>query len=390
MRRLNGNAGDHAPSGINGSPGALDVDRAVGELRRGRCVEIREGQRCFLAAALETVQPAVLSRLLAASDRVALILTPERVAAATAGATPAGPVSIPLDGRRARDALEAYAGIRRGRTPGEVGLESVAWTGSATLLAAAFRLAKAGRLVPALVGFESEGPADRSIARVAVEDVEQYAGYISRSLTRTAESRVPLADAERTSVALFRDEYGGGEHVAVIIGEPDPRTAVPVRLHSACLTGDVLGSLRCDCGEQLKAAVRRIAELGGGVLLYLDQEGRGIGLANKLRAYSIQDTGLDTLDADRHLGFTADERNYDIAAALLRELGFSRVRLLTNNPQKIDQLREHGIDVVGRVPLVTLANSHNEGYLRAKRERAGHLAEDIDSPRAAADHLSRQ
>jgi GTP cyclohydrolase II len=121
--------------------------------------------------------------------------------------------------------------------------------------------------------------------------------------------------------------------------------------------------------------VRRIAELGGGVLLYLDQEGRGIGLANKLRAYTIQDTGLDTVDADRHLGFHADERNYDVAAALLRELGVKRIRLLTNNPRKIDALRQHGIDIVGRLPLVARSNSHNERYLRAKRERSGHLAD---------------
>jgi GTP cyclohydrolase II len=185
-----------------------------------------------------------------------------------------------------------------------------------------------------------------------------------------------LADAEESRIAVFRDEHGLGEHVALVIGNPDLSGIVPVRLHSACLTGDLLGSLRCDCGEQLRSAVSRIASLGGGVLLYLDQEGRGIGLANKLRAYAVQDTGLDTVDADRHLGFHADERNYDVAAALLQELGISRIRLLTNNPQKISALQEHGIDVVDRVPLVVSMNSHNERYLRAKRERSGHLTDD--------------
>jgi len=146
-------------------------------------------------------------------------------------------------------------------------------------------------------------------------------------------------------------------------------------MHSACLTGDLLGSLRCDCGEQLRTAVARIAALGGGVLLYLDQEGRGIGLPNKLRAYVLQDGGLDTVDADQHLGFLADERTYDVAAALLHELGVRRIRLLTNNPQKINSLRDHGIEVVGRMPLVTTSNTHNERYLRAKHERAGHLAD---------------
>ena len=161
--------------------------------------------------------------------------------------------------------------------------------------------------------------------------------------------------------------------VAVVIGKPDARNAVPVRMHSACLTGDLLGSLRCDCGEQLRTAVARIGALGGGVLLYLDQEGRGIGLPNKMRAYVLQDGGLDTVDADEHLGFRSDERTYDVAAALLNELGFKRIRLLTNNPQKISALRDHGIDVVGRLPLVTTSNTHNERYLRAKHERAGHL-----------------
>src|SRR5262249_13276581 len=139
---------------------------------------------------------------------------------------------------------------------------------------------------------------------------------------------------------------------------------------------DLLASLRCDCGEQLRTAVARIASLGGGALLYLAQEGRGIGLPNKLRAYVLQDAGLDTVDADQHLGFLADERRYDVAAALLRELGIERVQLLTNNPQKIVALREHGIDVVDRISLVATTNTHNERYLRAKLERAGHLAED--------------
>jgi GTP cyclohydrolase II len=198
-------------------------------------------------------------------------------------------------------------------------------------------------------------------------------------LRRISQARVPLAKSLSTEIAVFRDEHTLAEHVAVIIGRGHERPVVPVRLHSACLTGDLLGSLRCDCGEQLRTAVARIAALGGGVLLYLDQEGRGIGLPNKLRAYVLQDGGLDTLDADQHLGFLADERSYEVAAALLQELGVQRIQLLTNNPQKITALREHGIDVVGRLPLVTTSNSHNERYLRAKLERAGHLAEESSS-----------
>ena len=168
---------------------------------------------------------------------------------------------------------------------------------------------------------------------------------------------------------MFRDEHSLAEHVAVVIGQPDPASVVPVRLHSACLTGDLLGSLRCDCGEQLRTAVARIGALGGGVLLYLDQEGRGIGLPNKLRAYVLQDGGLDTVDADQHLGFLADERSYDVAAALLTSSAISRIRLLTNNPQKINSLRDHGIEVVGRLPLVT-SEQHAQRALLAREARA--------------------
>ena len=194
-------------------------------------------------------------------------------------------------------------------------------------------------------------------------------------LSLISRARVPLVHAVDTDIVLFRQRHGFGEHLAILIGDPNLKAAVPVRLHSACLTGDVLGSLRCDCGDQLKRAVSRMVSLGGGVLLYLDQEGRGIGLANKLRAYDLQDAGLDTLDADKHLGFLPDERTYDVAALMLRELGIQRIRLLTNNPYKIRALTQLGIQVAGRMPLVAPVNTHNQRYLQAKLDRAGHLAE---------------
>ncbi|HET8696703.1 MAG TPA: GTP cyclohydrolase II, partial [Gammaproteobacteria bacterium] len=255
-------------------------------------------------------------------------------------------------------------------------LEVDAAPNCAPLAAAGFQLAKAGKLVPALVGFETADAPGADMIAIDARDVERQERVGRHSLELVSRARVPLADAVDCEIALFRDEHSLAEHVAVLIGKPDAKNAVPVRLHSACLTGDLLASLRCDCGEQLRTAVARIAALGGGVLLYLDQEGRGIGLPNKLRAYVLQDEGLDTVDADRHLGFLADERTYDVAAALLHELGITRIKLLTNNPQKISALRDHGIEVVGRLPLVTNSNTHNERYLRAKTERAGHLAEE--------------
>lgn len=376
MTYLNGSK-SAPPLGINGEPAALGVDRAVGELRRGRAVRIVDGARSALVAAIETIQGPLFARLLdAAGGSLALILTTERAEAAGLDQRGPGTIAIRCNGGAQLEELRALSGM--GGLPVASGskFEVRPWLGLPALAAAGFQLAKAGRLLPALVGFETEGFADASLVTVDVGDIERHAGQVRHSLKRTSQSRVPLADAEESQIALFRDEHGLGEHVALVIGNPDIRGVVPVRLHSACLTGDLLGSLRCDCGEQLRSAVSRIAGLGGGVLLYLDQEGRGIGLANKLRAYAIQDTGLDTVDADRHLGFHADERNYDVAAALLHELGIRRIKLLTNNPQKITALQEHGIEVVGRLPLVGSTNTHNERYLRAKRERAGHLVED--------------
>ncbi len=192
------------------------------------------------------------------------------------------------------------------------------------------------------------------------------------SLQRVAEARVPLAIAPEARLIAFRPASGSVEHLAIVIGEPGRRPAPLVRLHSACLTGDLLGSLRCDCGPQLQAALAAIAAEGDGVVLYLAQEGRGIGLVNKLRAYALQDQGLDTLEANLALGFGADERRFVLAAALLRALGLSRIRLLTNNPEKVAALEAYGIEVAARVPLVIPPNGVNDFYLATKARRFGH------------------
>lgn len=360
---------------INGDPVALGIDRAVAELRRGRVIRIVDGDRHLLIAAVETLRPPLMQRMQSMARELLLLITPERAEALGIAGSPTGPVAIACPAGTGFDELRALAGVGTAEPGARASVRLSNWIGSSTLSAAAFQLAKAGRLVPAIVAFENGGLDDASVVDVAVGDLPRQSELVRHSLKRTSHSKVPLADAVDSETVLFRDEHGLGEHVAVLIGQPDAGTIVPVRLHSACLTGDLLGSLRCDCGEQLRTAVRRIAELGGGILLYLDQEGRGIGLANKLRAYAIQDTGLDTVDADRHLGFHPDERNYEVAAAILEQLGVSRICLLTNNPQKIAAMQQQGIDVLGRLPLVASTNSHNERYLKAKRDRAGHLGE---------------
>ena len=360
---------------INGNPAALAFDRAVDELRRGRAVHVTDGENGLVVAAIETLQPPLFERLVAAGrGRAAMLVTAERAHAAGLSRQLSGAVRVAFPATTDLEGLLALAGVAGTAPVNGAGFDVDPTPPNAPLAAASFQLAKAGRLVPALIGFDVDADALPGVLTIAVSDVVHHAPRFGHhALQLLSRARVPLADALECEIAVFRDEHSLGEHVAVVIGKPDPASVVPVRLHSACLTGDLLGSLRCDCGEQLRTAVARIEALGGGVLLYLDQEGRGIGLPNKLRAYVLQDGGLDTVDADRHLGFRADERSYDVAAALLTELGYKRIRLLTNNPQKINSLRDHGIEVVGRLPLVTTSNSHNERYLRAKHERAGHL-----------------
>lgn len=239
---------------------------------------------------------------------------------------------------------------------------------------AAISLARLARLIPTLI----VGAADRSLDDfVEVEAASIMAftagGGSSARLRLVAETPMPLAAAPTARMLAFRSDVDAAEHLAVVVG--DVRAAGPplVRIHSKCLTGDLFGSMRCDCGPQLHEAGRLIFESGAGVLLYLDQEGRGIGLVNKLRAYRLQDLGLDTLDANIALGYEPDDRSFEPAAAMLRLLGVERLRLLTNNPAKIFALRALGFDVASRTPLIAPATPQNAGYLETKRLRFGHL-----------------
>jgi GTP cyclohydrolase II len=174
-------------------------------------------------------------------------------------------------------------------------------------------------------------------------------------------------------IVAFRNSKDGLDHVAIVKGNVVGREAVPVRMHSECLTGDVFGSLKCDCRDQLEAAIATVAATECGVILYLRQEGRGIGLANKVKAYSLQERGLDTVEANRHLGFDDDLREYDVAAGMLQLLGIASVDLITNNPRKLSGIRDHGVTVVARTPIQLPANPHNRFYLQTKKRKSGHL-----------------
>ena len=225
---------------------------------------------------------------------------------------------------------------------------------------------------------------------IAAIDVLAYEDHTSTTLRPVGSARVPLAAAADARIVAFRPSTGTSEHLAIIIGRPSSDQPVLTRLHSECFTGDVLGSMRCDCGDQLRGALDVMAAAGGGVLLYLAQEGRGIGLVNKLRAYALQDRGLDTIDANEALGFEPDERFYRPAAEMLRQLGFPKIRLLTNNPQKLAALSLYGIAITERVPLAFASNPHNEAYLRAKAERSGHYLDGVpDNSLPRRERLSR-
>jgi GTP cyclohydrolase II len=193
------------------------------------------------------------------------------------------------------------------------------------------------------------------------------------SLEIVARAHLPTRSGAFEIVAFARDDGAELEHVALVRGEVSGASDVPVRLHSECLTGDALGSLRCDCRDQLEMALTELARAERGVLLYLRQEGRGIGLVNKIRAYALQEMGLDTFEANRHLGFDDDLRDYGEAAAMLRCLGAETVVVLTNNPKKLDGLARAGIRVAARAPLVSTPTAHNQRYLLAKKNKKGHL-----------------
>ena len=189
---------------------------------------------------------------------------------------------------------------------------------------------------------------------------------------RVAEAKIPT-DFGEFRIIGYQNDVDKAEHVALVFGEVAGQPDILVRMHSKCLTGDVFGSQRCDCGPQLHRAMEMVAEAGRGVIVYLDQEGRGIGLLNKLRAYALQDTGADTVQANERLGFAPDLRNYGIGAQILRDLGLSSIRVMTNNPRKLVGLEGYGLGIVERVPLVTDPNRNNRGYLQVKRDKLGHL-----------------
>lgn len=345
--------------------------RARSDLRMGLPVALRQGGRLVLAVAVETLAADRYGEM--ARDGV-LAITAWRAATLKARA---------YDGDLARLVIPAGAPLGWAQAVADpVADLSVPMKGPfvslregpADLHRAALALAKESRLLPACLVMPLTGPGDPRLAGLTLLDLDTDAPPAEGAqFLPVVSARLPMALAQAGRLHVFRPDDGAEEHYAVEIGNPDRHAPVLARLHSACFTGDVLGSLKCDCGPQLHAALAAMGAEGAGVLVYLNQEGRGIGLANKMRAYALQDQGFDTVEANHRLGFADDERDFRIGAALLRGLGFGAVRLMTNNPAKIAMMRHQGIEVSARVPLNVGRTAENAAYLATKAAKSGHL-----------------
>ena len=346
----------------------VGASRALAEFRSGRPVIIAGSHETLLCLPVEGLDEDRLTafRALAAPMNPRLVLTDTR--ARSLGIDATEPVAIELSDDV--DTQTVLALVAESKPDFEFLPEA-----AGAVAAAAIDLVKLAQVLPAVLVADTDpaisGASDPRILTVDAKAVARFRKEATQSLVITGEAHVPLSSSVQTRFVVFRDSLGD-DLVAVIVGTPDLSKPVPVRMHSACLTGDVFGSRRCDCGDQLRLALARLQDAGGGIILYLAQEGRGVGLANKMRTYKLQDGGLDTVDANTTLGFDDDERDYGVAVRMLQMLGVTRVVLLTNNPDKLDSLAKAGIVISGRMPLETPVNADNRRYLTAKAARAGH------------------
>ena len=368
------------------------VERAISDLRRGALIllfdPLKRTAAIIQAAELTTAKGLELISQLAGSEP-SVVITNRRSAAIRLNTETRQviSVSIPSQGgielvhRLANPIFESQGGFD---PINQKELDNLPVVPEAIdgLAPKAVQLVKFARLLPSIILSRipyaemtrlSGWSKSDSLLAVDARLIDSLPEMRAQRLVKAVSAQVPLIDSEETRLIAFRPVDGGEEHVAIVIGDPDVTQGVLVRLHSQCLTGDLLGSLRCDCGDQLRGAIKAISEYGGGVVVYLAQEGRDIGLVNKLRAYNLQDLGSDTVEANHQIGFEVDERIYAPAAEILKQLGIKKVKLLTNNPNKIDQLASTGIEVVERVKHAFPPNPHNREYLKTKAAKTGHL-----------------
>lgn len=353
------------------------VDRAISEFRSGRPVLLRSGESLALALSAELAEGELVGRLDGLAGGMAhLALSAARLRRLGAKSrAETGILAMPtLDLAR----VEMLALKTDGKVDAPVAPASAVDD-------AALELARLSLVLPAaiVVPVSAKAIAGEPLIEVEIDAVNGYRAAQAATLTIVGRAPVPLEGAPETEFVVFRGGEGLRDQVAIIVGSPDLTSAVPVRLHSACLTGDLFGSLKCDCGDQLRETVQWMAENEGGILLYLDQEGRGNGISNKMRAYKLQSQGWDTYDADEVLGFDLDQRHFDFAATMLKQLGVTRVTALTNNPLKVGAIKAAGVEVAATQAVLGRPNVHNVRYLASKRDRAGHFI-DMDALMARA------
>ena len=352
------------------------IARARADLRMGVPIVLCATQGAALVMAAETLDAQRLADLRAIGGQPVLTVTARRADTLKARAYDwdVARIALPPDA-----SLSWVLGVADPaddlKTPMK-GPLITARDGDAALHRLALTVVKSARLLPAALVLELSDPAQfaaqHGLTFVPADPAAELLLHTS-PLHPVVSARLPLQVSEAGKLHIFRPEDGGEEHYAIEIGQPPRDAPVLARLHSACFTGDLMGSLKCDCGPQLRGALAQMGGEGAGVLLYLNQEGRGIGLANKMRAYSLQDQGFDTVEANHRLGFEDDERDFRIGAEILKRMGFSAVRLLTNNPGKIAMMEASGVKVAERVPLKVGENAHNTAYLATKAAKSGHL-----------------
>ncbi|MBP02469.1 MAG: GTP cyclohydrolase II [Rhodospirillaceae bacterium] len=361
-----------------------ELHRAISDIRRGSPIVISDAQTSILVCAAEIADSA-FSRLtkypnigkisLAMTGRRASILGLGPSDSAVAVITQQQPINIDI-------VTELINSSKIHKESNLTKMLTAISKPSSSLEHAAVYLTKKARLLPAVIFSEITSKNGQHWAQhnrrthITAESVFEYDTTAANTLEAISEAPIPLENSEHTRIIAFRSKTGGSEHIAIVVGNLNAGEPTLTRIHSECFTGDLLGSLKCDCGDQLRGAIKLIAEHKNGVLLYLDQEGRGIGLINKLRAYKLQEDGFDTIDANEQLGFENDERIYIPAAEILKKLGVKKIKLLTNNPSKVSALARHGITITERVPHVFPANKHNFSYLQTKADRAGHIIRD--------------
>lgn len=356
--------------GLFDTAGERAVDRAIAEYRAGRPVAVLEGGEALVVLNVEALDGRIATALdQLAPGRPRLVLPAARLRRLGLERSQPGIVTFPVPNAERAEMLALKIEARIDAPVAPV----------LPIDEAALELARLTLVTPAVYAVPVDaGALPSGMVSVAAADIRTYRSSQVRSIHIVARAPVPLEGAAETEFVVFRGGEGLRDQVAIVVGKPDLTKPVAIRMHSACLTGDLFGSLKCDCGDQLRGTVQKMAEGDGGILLYLDQEGRGNGIANKMRAYKLQSQGWDTYDADEVLGFGLDQRRFDFAAAMLKQMGVTSVRVMTNNPEKIGALHAAGLEVVADNRAYGRPTAENIRYLASKRDRAGHFI-DFDA-----------